>query len=460
MKVLLVNPITRNISLSSPDLGLGYLAKALERENHPVYILDCVNLRLTFNNFEDYIASFDFDVIGFRVFSTDLFSVKKSLLIVKKRRPDAKIILGGAHPSAFPEQTLQYFEEADFAIRGEAETGLADLISNFSKLDIVRKTQIPGLIWRNNGEIISNPPIFPEDLDSLGYPDWDLINPSNYPFQTSYLTKSKIVAPLLMTRGCPYQCTFCSCRSVTGHKIRSHSVSYIIEEIKFLKSNFGIKEVCFIDDNFLVFKDLVSNLCEQMIKQKINIKWSCFGIRLDLLDKEILSLMEKSGCYLLTVGIESGSQRILDHMKKKLTLDLIKEKITLIKTTTHIKIIGNFILGYPLEKEEDIYKTIRIAKSLPLSGANFFPFHPTPGTEIFDKLLTKKELKTINWNLMGQDRRPYIPEGISKQKFTWLFVLAFLNFYMRPRIIFNVLVATRSLERLKYIFRRLFIFIK
>ena len=460
MKVLLVNPITRNISLSSPDLGLGYLAKALERENHPVYILDCVNLRLTFNNFEDYIASFDFDVIGFRVFSTDLFSVKKSLLIVKKRRPDAKIILGGAHPSAFPEQTLQYFEEADFAIRGEAETGLADLISNFSKLDIVRKTQIPGLIWRNNGEIISNPPIFPEDLDSLGYPDWDLINPSNYPFQTSYLTKSKIVAPLLMTRGCPYQCTFCSCRSVTGHKIRSHSVSYIIEEIKFLKSNFGIKEVCFIDDNFLVFKDLVSNLCEQMIKQKINIKWSCFGIRLDLLDKEILSLMEKSGCYLLTVGIESGSQRILDHMKKKLTLDLIKEKITLIKTTTHIKIIGNFILGYPLEKEEDIYKTIRIAKSLPLSGANFFPFHPTPGTEIFDKLLTKKELKTINWNLMGQDRRPYIPEGISKQKFTWLFVLAFLNFYMRPRIIFNVLVATRSLERLKYIFRRLFIFTK
>ena len=460
MKVLLVNPITRNISLSSPDLGLGYLAKALERENHPVYILDCVNLRLTFKNFEDYIASFDFDVIGFKVFSTDLFSVKKSLLIVKKRRPDAKIILGGAHPSAFPEQTLQYFEEADFAIRGEAETGLADLISNFSKLDIVRKTQIPGLIWRNSGEIISNPPIFPEDLDSLGYPDWDLINPSNYPFQTSYLTKSKIVAPLLMSRGCPYQCTFCSCRSVTGHKIRSHSVSYIIEEIKFLKSNFGIKEVCFIDDNFLVFKDLVSNLCEQMIKQKINIKWSCFGIRLDLLDKEILSLMEKSGCYLLTVGIESGSQRILDHMKKKLTLDLIKEKITLIKTTTHIKIIGNFILGYPLEKEEDIYKTIRIAKSLPLSGANFFPFHPTPGTEIFDELLAKKELKTINWNLMGQDRRPYIPEGISKQKFTWLFVLAFLNFYMRPRIIFNVLVATRSLERLKYIFRRLFIFIK
>lgn len=460
MKVLLVNPITRNISLSSPDLGLGYLAKALERKNHQVAILDCVNLRMTFKKFEDYIAGFDFDVIGFRVFSTDLPSVKKSLLLVKKRRPDARIILGGAHPSVFPEQTLQYFEEADFAIRGEAEAGLTDLISNFSHLDTASKEQIPGLIWRNNGEIKSNPPIFPEDLDSLGHPDWNLINPCNYPFQTSYLTKSKIVAPLIMTRGCPYHCSFCSCRSVTGHKIRSHSVSYIIEEIKYLKSNFGIKEVCFIDDNFLVFKNLVSDLCEQLIKQKINIKWSCFGIRLDLIDKDILNVMEKSGCYLLTVGIESGSQRILDHMKKKLTLDLIKSKINLINTETHIKIIGNFILGYPLETEEDIYKTIRLAKSLPLSGANFFPFHPTPGTEIFDELLIKKELKTIDWDLMGQDLRPYIPEGITKQKFTWLFILAFLKFYMRPGIIFNVLVATRSLERLKYIFRRLFIFIK
>ncbi|HUN54478.1 MAG TPA: cobalamin-dependent protein [Smithella sp.] len=460
MKVLLVNPITRNTSLSSPDLGLGYLATSLEKENHQVDILDCVNLRLTFEKFENYIARIDFDVIGFRVFSTDLLYVKKSLLIVKKRRPDAKIILGGAHPSAFPEQTLHYFEEADFAIRGEAEKGLADLIRYFIDPYIVPKKNIPGLIWRENGEIKINPPLFLENLDLLGSPDWNLINPRNYPFQTSYLTKSKIVAPLVMTRGCPYRCTFCSCRSVTGHRIRSHSVPYIIEEIKYLKSNFGIKEICFIDDNFLVLKHQVIDLCEQIIKQKLDIKWSSFGIRLDLVDKDILCLMEQSGCYLLTVGIESGSQRILDHMKKYLTLDLIREKITLIYTTTSIKIIGNFILGYPMERQEDIYKTIRLAKTLPLYGANFFPFHPTPGTEICDELMAKKELKDIHWERMGQDRLPYIPEGITRQKFTWLFVLAFINFYMRPKIILNVFLAIRSLNRLKYIFHRIFGIIK
>jgi len=456
MKILLVNPITRNISLSSPDLGLGYLATALKKENHQVDLLDCVNLKMTFKNFEDYIAGIHVDVIGFRVFSTDLISVKKSLSIVKNKLPDVKIILGGAHPSYFPEQTLQFFEEADFAFRGEAEKGLADLIRYLSNPDIIQRENIPGLIWRENGLIKCNSPFFTEDLDSLDFPDWNLINPCDYPFQTSYLTKSKIVAPLLMTRGCPYHCTFCAVRSISGYKIRSHSVSYIIEEIKFLKSIFGIKEVCFIDDNFLVFKNLIIDLCEQIIKQKLDIKWSCFGIRLDMIDEKILSLMEKSGCYLLTVGIESGSQRILDHMKKNLTLDLIEEKIKLIKTKTKINVIGNFILGYPMEKEEDIYKTINFAKSLPLYGANFFPFHPTPGTEIFDELIAKKEIKDINWKLMGLDIITYVPKGISKQKFTWLFFLAFIKFYMRPGIILNVLLATKSIEKLKYILQRIF----
>ncbi|HPR15970.1 MAG TPA: cobalamin B12-binding domain-containing protein, partial [Smithella sp.] len=117
MKILLVNPVTSNISLSSPDLGLGYLAGALKRENHQVHILDCVNLKLSLEQFEHYIDACNVDVIGFKVFSTDVFSVKRSLQCVKKKRPDMKIILGGAHPSTFPEQTLQYFEEADFAIR-------------------------------------------------------------------------------------------------------------------------------------------------------------------------------------------------------------------------------------------------------------------------------------------------------------------------------------------------------
>jgi anaerobic magnesium-protoporphyrin IX monomethyl ester cyclase len=460
MKILLVNPVTRSVSLSSPDLGLGYLATALKRENHQVDILDCVNLRMTLEKFEKYLTNIDFDVIGFRVFSSDLMTVSQSLSIVKNKRSDVKIVLGGAHPSYFPEQTLQYFEKADYAIRGEGEKGLTDLIRHLSDPNTIKLEHIPGLIWRENGNIQCNPPVFPEELDSLGSPDWKLINPCNYPFQTSYLTKSRIVAPLIMTRGCPYQCTFCAVRSITGKKIRAHSVSYIIGEIKYLKAEFGIDEICFIDDNFLTFKNLITDLCEQIIKNNLNIKWSCFGIRLDLVDEDILRLMEKSGCYLLTVGIESGSQRVLNHMKKKLTIDLIEEKIKLINEKSRIKVIGNFILGYPVETQEDIRKTIKLARRLPLYGANFFPFYPTPGTEIFDQVVSESDLKEIDWNLMGIDLIHYVPDGISKQKFTWLFIMAFIYFYMRPGIIFNVLSATRSFERLKYIFYRIFGIVK
>jgi len=456
MKILLVNPVTRSVSLSSPDLGLGYLATALKRQNHQVDILDCVNQKMTLEKFENYISDINVDVIGFRVFSSDLITVSQSLSIVKNKRPDVKIVLGGAHPSYFPEQTLQYFEKADYAIRGEGEKGLTDLIRHISDPNIIKPEDIPGLIWREHGNIKCNPPYFPEDLDSLGSPDWKLINPCNYPFQTSYLTKSKIVAPLIMTRGCPYQCTFCAVRSITGKKIRSHSVSYIIDEIKYLKAEFEIKEICFIDDNFLVYKNRIVDLCERIIQYKLDIRWSCFGIRLDLVDENILSLMEKSGCYLLTVGIESGSQRVLNHMKKNLTIDLIEEKIKLINEKSGIKVIGNFILGYPIETQEDIRKTINFAKSLPLYGANFLPFFPTPGTEIFDELVAKKELKEIKWKLMGIDLINYVPNGISEKKFTWLFIMAFVHFYMRPRIVLNVLSATRSFERFKYLFYRIF----
>ena len=203
-------------------------------------------------------------------------------------------------------------------------------------------------------------------------------------------------------------------------------------------------------------KNKIVELCQKIIAENLDIRWSCFGIRLDLVDETILTLMEKSGCYLITVGIESGSQRILDHMKKRLTIELIEEKLKLIKTQSGIKVIGNFIIGYPAENEDDIRKTIKFAGKLPLFGANFFPFHPTPGTEIFKELQTKKDFKFDHWDLTGQDMKPYVPEGMSRKKFTWLFMLAFITFYLRPKVIWNVLQVTRSLDKLKYIAYRIF----
>ncbi|HQP92121.1 MAG TPA: cobalamin-dependent protein, partial [Candidatus Omnitrophota bacterium] len=226
MKVLLVNPLTKYNAWAAPDLRFAYLSSSLKSSGHLTSLLDCVNNGYSFGKFEEFIKEKDFDVVGFKVFSTDIPSVKKSISIVRKNRPDAVIVIGGHHSSAFPEQSLQYFDEADYAFRGEAECGLKDLVNNLSNLHERILEKVPGLIWRKPGKIICNPPVFVEDLDSLDPPDWELIEPDRYFFQTSYFTKSKIVAPLFMTRGCAYGCTFCSSRSVTGRRTRSHSATY------------------------------------------------------------------------------------------------------------------------------------------------------------------------------------------------------------------------------------------
>lgn len=452
MKILLVNPINRYAYQSNPDLGLGYLATALKKVNHNVLILDCINNRFTFEKFEEYINSSDFDVVGFKIFSTDLASARKCLQIVKRHNSNTIIIVGGIHPSILPQETLEYFSEADFAFRGEAEIGLPKLVNKLPKLDKEEKSIIPGLIWRNNSKIISNPPMLIENLDSLGMPDWNLIDPRNYNFQSSYFTKSKTVAPLIMTRGCPYCCTFCSCHAVTGRKIRTHSVNYIIDEMKFLSSKLGIKEVCFLDDNIIAVKDILTELCRQMIKQKLGINWSCFGIRIDLLDKDILILMEKASCYLISVGIESGSQKILDHMQKKLTIEIIKEKIFLIKEVTNIKIAANFILGYPLENKRDLSKTIKFARSLPLFAATFYKFYPIPATPIYSELIAKKESReNINRYLINKKKKAYIPKDITPRKFLLLYYWAYISFYARPSIFLNILKNIRSVEMFKFL---------
>jgi anaerobic magnesium-protoporphyrin IX monomethyl ester cyclase len=456
VRVLLVDPIIRNAYQSIPDLGLGYLATALKKAKHKVDILDCINKKLTFEQFEKYISSSSLDVVGFRVFSTDLSSTKKCLQIVKKNLPETLIIVGGMHPSILPQQTLKYFAEADFGFRGEAEIGLPKLLNKLPRLSSEEKEKIPGLIWRNNGKIISNSPTFTEDLDTLGMPDWDLINPRDYNYQNSFFTKSNIIAPFIITRGCPYHCTFCSCQAVTGKRIRAHSPNYIIDEIKSLHSRLGIEEVSFIDDNLTADRSTLEELCRQMIKQKLKIPWSCFGVRIDLVDEDILRLMEKSGCYLISVGIESGSQRILDHMQKGLTIDKVKQKIVLIKKITNIKVIGTFILGYPLEEIIDIQKTIKFARSLPLFAAAFYGFHPIPGTQIYEELISKKEIdEKINWDSVGQDKKPYSPTSISFKKFSLLYRWAYISFYARPKVLFNILKEIRSIEKLKFLLNRL-----
>jgi radical SAM superfamily enzyme YgiQ (UPF0313 family) len=348
---------------------------------------------------------------------------------------------------------MEFLDKVNFAFVGEAEIGLRVLLNNLQNNGNLK--EIPGLVWRNKNKIMVNPQIFVKDLDSLGFPSWELIKPNEYP-QSPHggFSKNFPIAPIIITRVCPFQCTFCAGHSVSGRNIRSRTPKNVIDEIKLLYNEYGIREIHIEDDNFTLNKNLVREFCNLIIEKELDISWCCpNGVRLDTLDEEILKLMKKAGCYSLAVGIESGSDKVLKHMKKNLTVNQIKDKVELINKVG-IEIIGFFILGYPSETEDDINKTIEFAKKLPLTRAQFNIFIPLPGSEIYNKLKEEGKLNNINWDKFFVTKVAY-SENLGEEKLKKLQREAFLKFYLRPKILIGMLKEIKSLKQLKHLFFRI-----
>jgi len=458
MRILLIPPIYQNAYQAPPDLGIGYLATALRKSKYTVFVSDCIDKRTIERRFNRELNLIKPDVVGFKLFTMDLEIAKVCFQIVKRYNHRIKIIIGGYFPSSYQQKSLSYFPEVDFGFKGEAEIGLPLLLRYLDQPESENLSSIPGLIYRDKEKILSNPPMHLEDIDSLGFPSWDLIDPRKYNYQSYLFTKNKTVAPLVSGRGCPSRCKFCSYGAVTGKQARVHSAKYLIDQIKFLYKNFGVRELHFVNEHLITNKDIFEEFCYTKIKQRLNIDWTCF-CRLDTLDKRTLKLMEKSGCYSITVGIESGSRRVLEHMQKDLTIETIREKLHLIKDNTKIMVMGTFILGYPIENQIDIQKTIEFSKSLPLFASTFYHFFLVPGTPIYNELIAK-EKPNADWSKFLWDRDPYIPNSIGYKKLKKLYQKAYMSFYFRPKILFRILIKIRSFGNINFLIKKMIIILK
>lgn len=452
-KVLLLNPLIEDKRVCSltPPLGLGYLANMLRKEKIKVEILCGAKNNITIKEIISYVKKKDFNFIGLQVFSFAVNSVKKQINYLKETFPEKIIIIGGAHPSSAPLEAMEVLK-ADYAFKGEAEYSLLKLIKAITT-NKKNFSDIPNLVWRKNGNIIINPQNFILDLDKVDFPAWDLMDPNEYPpAPNGGFVKNLPVAIMITTRGCPYSCTFCGCYNIVGKKIRKRSIGNIIQEMKILKNKFKIKEIHIMDDNFTFDKSFAQAVCENIIKEKLNLSFAIpNGVRLDKLDKELLKVMEKAGFYSLAVGIESCSPRILKHMKKNITLKTIKEKTKLISQNTNIRITGFFILGYPEDTIQDIKTTIYTARKLNIQRAFFSSFTPLPGTEIYENLKNKKY--KANFGLFHSVS--YIPNHIPPKVFKFLRLYGYFIFYFRPKILIGLLREIRSFHHLKYILRRI-----
>src|SRR3972149_10265264 len=455
MQILLVTPIS-NTHYVVPPIGLGYLASALRKNGFSdISILDCIKEKFSFKDFENFIRKEKPKIVGFQVFSFDFGRVKQSIEIVRKSNPDTIIIIGGAHVSTTREKVLKELDKADYGVWGEGEENLPLLLKKTLDKEEIQFKDIPGLIWKDGNKKQVKERKFIEDLDSLEFPAWDLLKPDTYPDNPQgAFYKNFPIAPISTSRGCPYHCTFCASYTNMGRKIRLRNIKNVLDEMELLYNDYGIREFHIIDDMFNIYKKRVVEFCQGVKERKMNISYTFpNGLRLNTLDREMLTLMKETGAYAFTVGIESGSQKVLDHMKKELSLKLIEEKVNLINEVG-LEPSGFFIIGYPAETKEDIEATIKFAKKLKLKRAHFANFLPLPGTEATEQLLKSGEIDHLDWESMFYSKVPYSPKGITKKEIKALQRKAFLSFHLRPKILFKMLSEIKTSKHFKSILKR------
>lgn len=424
-----------------PDLGFGYLETALARAGRNVRIVDL--MRTPTKTLTEAVARERFDLIGFKLYSKDAAAFHRlaaSIAASTDESRRAPIAIGGPLPTGLEAKSLEMFPEADFAFAGESERALPMLLDHLGGGD-VPLASIPGLIYREDGAIRSNPRDFPPDLDALGFPEFRQMPPARYPMDYT----GHVYVPIVTTRGCPYRCTYCGGPLANGHRLRRRSADHVIEELRRLKSDHGVTMVSIVDDNFTMNPTHAREVLTKLIDSGLGLAWRApNGIRLDTLDRDLIELMERSGCRELYLGVESGSPKVLDDMQRRVTVETYREKVALLARHSRIRLLGFFMLGYPTETEADARMTVDLACELPIHRAAFFFFTPHPGTQIFDEMRQRGEIGDDIWDSLFYDKPTMGSRYIPLRRLQSIQRRAYIRFYSRPRIVRHLMSLART----------------
>lgn len=402
MKVLLIDPPFKNFagiySLYFP-LGLTYLAGAVNKAGHECRILDMdaaeakdgsLNFSREYEKYGNYVTAlnapdhptwqlmrqlvknYNPDIIGITAMTTKFGSVIQTAKFCRETLPTIPIVVGGAQASTMPELVAS-IPEVDFVLRGESDEAMPDLLQTLSKKADLH--QVAGLTWKNNGKIIHNPDReFAKNLDALAVPDrQSLLNPEHY--------SSEDMGIMLTSRGCPFRCSYCF--HMWEKKVRYRSIPAIIEEILQVHREFKTTQFSFKDDSFTVRKKHVLELCEALQTLPFKITFNC-TTRVDIIDNDLIVAMKKAGLSQISIGIESGSSRILKETDKDITHAQILEAAALFRKH-NIFWTGYFMIGLPTETEEDILKTIKFLRVANPCYGGIGVYNPFPRTRLFDQ---------------------------------------------------------------------------
>ena len=443
--LLLINPpITleerygsfASVGSQAPPLGLCYLAASVRKCGYSVQIIDAPALDMDITRTMAEIAKIDAELIGLTASTVSIYRASELAKAIKGSGVKAPIMIGGPHISSLPQETLQEFKEFYLGVINEGEFTVPEIISSYKEGRNL--PDIAGIVYREGEEVVLSPPRKNiEDLDTIPYPAWDLLPylPKYYkPSPHSYLRLPS--SSLMSSRGCNGTCTFCA-RPFMGEKYRAHSAEYTLGMIERLVKDYGIKDIMFYDDNFLLDKKRVQTICEELLKKNYKISWSCLA-RPEITSDDLFDLIKKAGCWQIAYGIESADQTILNMIKKRVTLERVSE---VIKKTNEADIHsrGYFMIGCPDETKETIDKTTRFIRESGLKDFHVTFCTPMPGAELFDTAHNYGTFKR-DWKKLGFWDPVFIPKGMTKQELIESHRRMYRKFYVRPSIILRYLI--------------------
>jgi len=432
-------------------LGLLYIAAVAREAGHDVAVIDAPAEGLDSEAVKERIRTAAPEVVGFSTLTCNGEPVWDLGRWVRSKLPGTRVVLGNVHASVYAEHYLRQ-GCCDIVVHGEGEYAFRSLLdlmsrgqSDYSSVQAVSFLGADGEVIRTGDWSIV------PDLAALPFPARDLLKAQLYGLgnisnQNYVCRRGERAGALVTERGCIFRCRFCVIHH--GHQPRYTPASRVLDELEMLERDRGLGYVFFHDPHFLGDRDRILAICQGIVDRGLRIRWGCQA-NVNMVDAELVRAMDRANCYEIAVGVESGVQRILDNVAKRITPEKVRLAVETIRAESDICTVGLFILGLPGETQEDFWETMRLATSLDLDMAQFSILTPYPGSPLFEELAARGELDTgvrsdgtvdtsvwkrFSGYIMYTNRPPiWVTPSLTAMGLRRMQKEALRRFYLRPR---------------------------
>ena len=425
-----------------PHLGLCSLAAVAEKAGYKVSILDAVALQYSLRQILEEVKTRKPRYIGISAMTHTIRSASAIAKIIKDNLNNVKVILGGVHITSATEETLKKYPGCfDVCVLGEGEATIVELLKILDNGGALN--DVPGLAFMSDNQIIRTiPRELIRDLDALPFPAWHLLPDMQQHYGATLISAgNKFSNHLLTSRGCPGRCIFCD-TTVNGHKVRGFSSDYVLAMIEILHKKYHVGDIQFNDDTFVTLKKRMLDICNKLIAKNYKLSWSCDARASDVTE-ESLKMMKAAGCWQIAFGVETGSQRVMDFIQKKVTFEQIKNAFKWAKKAG-ISTKGFFILGHPTEDHHSINETIDLMLSLDIDVVGVTFFTVFPGSPIFPTISQYGKFD-CDWDkTYVYEVGNFIPNNFNEEELISLRKQAISRFYFRPKYMIKQLLSVRK----------------